>query len=213
MTSAPARHNRRADPIARATLNTMETAYIGMGGNLPTWAGPPEATLAEALHWLAQLGRITRCSSLYSTAPVGFADQPRFVNAAVALETELSPRQLLGELLQIERKFGRDRSSGIQNGPRTLDLDLLLYGDLVIRETDLEIPHPRLAERVFVLAPLADIAPGLIEITRQASVAELLHNLQAQSDAIYPVESDAWPADAPGEHDDAAGAGNADADR
>ncbi len=176
----------------------METAYIGMGGNLPSWAGAPENTLTEALEWLAHLGRVPRRSSRYRTAPVGFADQPRFVNAAVALKTELSPRHLLEELLRIERAFGRDRSSGIQNGPRTLDLDLLLYGDRVICEVGLEVPHPRLPARAFVLTPLAEIAPALKVAARQMSVAELLHNLQSrfpsESDAIVPLESDVWRA-------------------
>lgn len=171
-----------------------------MGGNLPTWAGAPDATLAEAVHWLAQVGRVTRRSSLYSTAPVGYADQPRFVNAVAALETELSPRHLLQDLMRIERAFGRDRSGGIQNGPRTLDLDLLLYGDRVICAAGLEIPHPRLQEREFVLVPLAEIAADVRVAARQMSVAELLHNLQSrfpsESHAIIPVESDVWRAGA-----------------
>ncbi len=193
----------------------METAYIGMGGNLPSWAGAPENTLTEALEWLAQLGCVTCRSSLYSTAPVGYADQPRFVNAAVALETELSPRHLLEELLRIERKFGRDRSSGIQNGPRTLDLDLLIYGDRVISEAGLEVPHPRLPERIFVLTPLAEIAPTVKDAARQISVAELLHNLRSrfpsESDAIVPLESDVWRAGGVGRPSHDVRAGGADA--
>jgi len=137
----------------------MRTAYIGMGGNLASWAGAPEATLAAAALRLESLGRVTSRSSLYSTAPVGFAAQPRFVNAVVALETELEPRELLDGLLAIEQEFGRDRAAGFANGPRTLDLDILLLGDLEIREPGLVIPHPRLAERAFVLAPLNEIAP------------------------------------------------------
>jgi len=125
----------------------MRTAYIGMGGNLASWAGPPEATLTAAALRLETLGRVTRRSSLYSTAPVGFAGQPRFVNAVIALETELEPRPLLEALLSLEREFGRDRSAGFVNGPRTLDLDLLLIDGLRISEPGLEIPHPRLAER------------------------------------------------------------------
>lgn len=176
----------------------METAYIGMGANLPSWAGEPEATLAEALEWLGQTGYVRAASSLYSTAPVGYADQPRFLNAVVELQTALTPRALLDELLRIERAFGRDRSSGLQNGPRTLDLDILLYGDHVIREADLEIPHPRLAERAFVLVPLAEIASNLVTAAHRVSVADLLHNLQArfpsEKNAIVRFESDVWRA-------------------
>src|ERR1700723_1826317 len=106
----------------------MEIAYIGLGGNVPSAAGEPAATLAASVVRLSELGRVVRRSRLYSTAPVGLADQPRFVNAAVSLETEISARELLEALLGIERDFGRDRTNAIPNGPRTLDLDILLYG-------------------------------------------------------------------------------------
>ena len=122
----------------------MRIAYIALGANLASWVGPPEATLAAAAERLKNLGRITAQSSLYSTEPVGFAEQPRFVNAVVALETELEPRALLNKLLVIEKEFGRDRSASIPNGPRTLDLDILLMGHLEINEPGLELPHPRL---------------------------------------------------------------------
>lgn len=195
----------------------METAYIGMGANLPSPAGPPEVTLAEAVEWLDQCGRVMRRSSLYSTAPVGVADQPRFLNAAVALETELTPRRLLEELLRIERAFGRDRSSGVRNGPRTLDLDLLLYGDRVISESGLEIPHPRLAERAFVLVPLAEIASNVMDAVRQLPIAVLFENLQtrfpSQTDAIVRIESVVWRAGVVAGGGGAAGGSTPDADR
>src|SRR5579871_2605486 len=133
----------------------MQIAYIGMGGNVATSFGEPDGTLAAAAERLESLGRIVRRSSVYSTAPIGYADQPRFMNAVIALETSLGPRGLLENLLSIEREFGRDRSAGIPNGPRTLDLDVLFFGDYVIHEFDLDIPHPRLASRAFVLVPLA----------------------------------------------------------
>src|SRR5580693_7379762 len=117
----------------------MQTAYIGMGANLPSQAGTLEATLAAAAARLESLGHVTRRSSLYSTEPVGFAAQPRFVNAVVALETELEPRDLLQGLLAIEKEFGRDRAAGFVNGPRTLDLDILLFDDRTICEPGLEI--------------------------------------------------------------------------
>ena len=107
-----------------------------MGGNLASMAGPPEATLAAAALRLESLGRVTRRSSLYSTAPVGFAAQPRFMNAVVALATELGPRELLDGLLVIELEFGRERAAGIANGPRTLDLDILLLGELEVISRD-----------------------------------------------------------------------------
>jgi 2-amino-4-hydroxy-6-hydroxymethyldihydropteridine diphosphokinase len=169
-----------------------------MGGNLASWAGAPEATLAAAALRLESLGRVARRSSLYSTAPVGFAAQPRFVNAAVALETEWEPRELLDGLLAIEREFGRERAAGFANGPRTLDLDILLYGDLKIRQPGLEIPHPRLAERLFVLAPLNEIAPGIVVPGSGENVAQLFAGLLQGSkhefDAVVRVQSDAWDA-------------------
>src|SRR5271157_2774030 len=135
----------------------MPTAYIGMGANLAGPAGSPETTLAAAASRLESLGRVAGRSSLYSTVPVGFADQPHFLNAVVALDTNLAPHALLDRLLRIEKEYGRDRVSGIPNGPRTLDLDILLYGDLQIIGPSLEIPHPRLADRAFVLVPLNEI--------------------------------------------------------
>jgi 2-amino-4-hydroxy-6-hydroxymethyldihydropteridine diphosphokinase len=178
----------------------MRTAYIGMGGNLASWAGTPEATLAAAVLRLASLGRVTHRSSLYSTEPVGFAEQPRFINAVVALETELEPQKLLKELLAIELEFGRDRSEGFTNGPRTLDLDILLFGDLKIAEAGLEVPHPRMAERAFVLIPLNEIAPLLVDPESGLTVSQLLQSLQQKSgskaDAAVAIQSDIWRADA-----------------
>ncbi|HLY41381.1 MAG TPA: 2-amino-4-hydroxy-6-hydroxymethyldihydropteridine diphosphokinase [Terracidiphilus sp.] len=171
----------------------MHTVYIGMGANVPSAAGPPPATLAAAVDELASLGHIVMRSSLYTTDPVGYADQPQFINAVIALETCLQPRELLDRLLAIERLFGRDRSSGIQNGPRTLDLDILLMDDLKISEPGLEIPHPRLAERAFVLVPLNEIAPQALVPRHDKTVAELLRNLlesERQSHAVVPIQAD-----------------------
>ena len=169
-----------------------------MGANLASWAGAPEATLAAAARRLESLGRVVRRSSLYSTAPVGFAAQPRFVNAVVELETKLEPRELLDGLLAIEQEFGRDRTAGVVNAPRTLDLDILLYGDLEIREQGLVIPHPRLSERAFVLIPLNEIAPQAVVPGVAKTVGQLLTKLieaaKAESGAVIPVESEAWGA-------------------
>jgi 2-amino-4-hydroxy-6-hydroxymethyldihydropteridine diphosphokinase len=169
----------------------MRTAYIGMGGNMASWAGEPAATLAAAALRLESLGRVVCRSSLYSTVPVGYAAQPRFVNAVVGLETELEPKELLRGLLAIEMEFGRDRALSIRNGPRTLDLDILLFGDLVIGEPGLEIPHPRLAERAFVLIPLNEIAPDAV-VPRAGTVVQLLEGSQTKSDAVVRLQSDTW---------------------
>lgn len=186
----------------------MQTAYIGMGSNLASPTGEPEATLAAAAARLERMGRVVARSSLYSTEPVGFAEQPRFLNAAVALETELDPHGLLEGLLRVEREFGRDRLAGIPNGPRTLDLDILLYGQERISEPGLEIPHPRLAERGFVLVPLGEIASNAVHASRQVTVAQLLNDWlnrhTTDTDAVVLVQSDAWRAGSGG--GDAAGA-------
>jgi 2-amino-4-hydroxy-6-hydroxymethyldihydropteridine diphosphokinase len=159
--------------------------------------------MAAAADRLGSLGRVVSRSSLYSTEPVGFAAQPRFVNAVVQLETELEPQQLLDGLLRIEHEFGRDRAASVPNGPRTLDLDILLLGDLTVNEPELDIPHPRLADRAFVLIPLAQIAPLLLVPGHHKTVVQLLRNLPANpesksdaSDAVVPFEDDSWSAGA-----------------
>jgi 2-amino-4-hydroxy-6-hydroxymethyldihydropteridine diphosphokinase len=176
----------------------MQTAYIGMGSNMASEAGTPEATLAAAAVRLKSLGRVVGRSRLYSTEPVGFADQPKFLNAVVALETELEPRALLAALLRIEKEFGRDRSAGIANGPRTLDLDVLLFGTLKINEPGLEIPHPRLGDRGFVLIPLNEIASNVEDVRRHKTVTQLLQDWQSQNlsetNAVVPIQSDVWTA-------------------
>jgi 2-amino-4-hydroxy-6-hydroxymethyldihydropteridine diphosphokinase len=175
----------------------MPLAHIALGANLPSPAGPPEATLAAAAARLAFLGHIAARSSLYSTAPVGLADQPRFLNAVAALGTTLTPLELLGAVLLIEREFGRDRTASLPNGPRTLDLDILFYGDLVLSEAGLEIPHPRLAQRAFVLVPLHEIAPGLRDPRSGKTVTQLLTELSLSpaplASSVVPIASALWP--------------------
>ena len=134
-------------------------AYVGLGSNL----GEREATLWKALEGLGATEgiEVVAVSSFRETDPVGVVDQPRFVNAAAALETSLPPRELLERLLDVERSLGRDRAVEERWGPRTVDLDLLLYGGESIDEPGLEVPHPRLAERAFVLEPLLELDPDL----------------------------------------------------
>lgn len=135
----------------------MSLAYIALGANL----GDPAATVNAAFAALDQLpeSRLLAKSALYRTAPVGIADQPEFVNAAALIDTTLAPEALLDALLGIEQTFGRIRAE--RNGPRTLDLDLLLYDELTLATPRLTLPHPRLHLRAFVLQPLADLAPDL----------------------------------------------------
>jgi 2-amino-4-hydroxy-6-hydroxymethyldihydropteridine diphosphokinase len=149
-------------------------AYVGVGANL----GDPRRQLAEAIRQLAaEEGiEVAAVSSLRSTRPVGYEAQPRFLNGAALIETELDPRALLARLLAIERRLGRVRGEGPRFGPRTIDLDLLLYGDEQIDEPGLQIPHPRLHERRFALEPLAELDPEL-EIPGRGPVQALLAGL------------------------------------
>jgi 2-amino-4-hydroxy-6-hydroxymethyldihydropteridine diphosphokinase len=145
-------------------------AYVGLGANL----GDREPTLRAAVEALAaEEGiEVVAISTLRETDPVGVSEQPQFLNGAAALETTLSARELLDRLLEIEQRFGRVRIPG-EHGPRTLDLDLLLYGGEVIGEPGLTVPHPRLHERRFVLEPLAELVPGLV-VPGRGTVESLL---------------------------------------
>ena len=151
----------------------MTRAYVGLGANI----GDRERTLREAVDALgAEEGiEVAAVSALRETDPVGVGEQPRFLNGVAALETSLGARELLDRLLAVEQRFGRIRVPGEQ-GPRTLDLDLLLYGDEVIDEPGLTVPHPRLHERRFVLEPLAELAPGLV-VAGRGDVESLLSGL------------------------------------
>jgi 2-amino-4-hydroxy-6-hydroxymethyldihydropteridine diphosphokinase len=153
----------------------MTRAYVGLGANL----GDGEAMLRAALEQLAAEPevKVVGVSAFRDTAPVGLTDQPRFVNAAAAVETTLTSRALLDRLLGIERRLGRTRE-GPRFGPRTIDLDLLLFGDERIAEPDLEVPHPRLHERLFALEPLADLDPDLV-VPGRGALADLVAGLQS----------------------------------
>jgi len=151
----------------------MARAYIGLGANL----GDREVTLPSAVAALdATEGvQVVAVSSFRETEPVGYLDQPTFLNGAAAVETTLSPRELLDALLAVERSLGRTRE-GPRFGPRTIDLDLLLYGDESVDEPGLTVPHPRLHERAFALEPLAELDPGLV-VPGHGPLETLLRNL------------------------------------
>ena len=150
---------------------------MGLGSNL----GDREGTLRAAVGRLRGLPQthVVAVSTFRNTDPVGYVDQPRFLNGAVELDTRLEPRDLLDALLELERAFGRTRAGGPPHGPRTLDLDLLLYGEDEIYEPELEVPHPRLHERRFVLDPLAELDPAL-EVPGKGTVQALLARLDSE---------------------------------
>jgi len=156
----------------------LVTAAIALGSNLPSAFGRPDENLHEALRRMAALGRVTAVSSFHTTEPVGYVDQPKFVNAAALLETSLAPLDLLHGLLAIEHAMGRDRATVPAKGPRMIDLDLLLYGQTVMQSAELTLPHQAMHERAFVLAPLAEIAPEMVHPGLGKSVAEMLELLR-----------------------------------
>jgi 2-amino-4-hydroxy-6-hydroxymethyldihydropteridine diphosphokinase len=153
-------------------------AYVGLGSNL----GERETMIRLALEQLATLPEtdLGRVSSLYDTTPVGDLEQPNFLNAVAGVETDLTARQLLWNLLLIERRLGRVRSPQARYGPRTIDLDLLLYGDQVIDEPELTVPHPELARRAFVLVPLVELEPTLVHPVLGDTMVALLARLKAR---------------------------------
>ncbi|HXZ11616.1 MAG TPA: 2-amino-4-hydroxy-6-hydroxymethyldihydropteridine diphosphokinase [Candidatus Sulfotelmatobacter sp.] len=164
----------------------MKTVYLSLGSNI----GDRAANLARAIEALPARGvRVTRQSSVYETEPVELREQAWFLNCVVEVETDLMPLQLMHALHAIEREMGRVRRVG--KGPRLIDIDILLFGTSVVRTAELEIPHPRMAERRFVLVPFAEIAPGVRHPILQKTIAELLAETPDRS------EVRAWPKELP----------------
>lgn len=152
----------------------MALAAVALGSNLPGRAGSREANLDGAIEAMGALGTVVARSRWIETDPVGYVGQPAFLNGAALLHTTHLPEDLLQRLLSIEQDFGRDRSHAIAKGPRTLDLDLLFYDDVVLHRPELVLPHPAMAERRFVLEPLADIAPEWLHPVWKKTVREML---------------------------------------
>jgi 2-amino-4-hydroxy-6-hydroxymethyldihydropteridine diphosphokinase len=148
-------------------------AYLSLGSNI----GDREVHLRDAIVRLSPCGQVKTVSSFYETEPVEFTDQEWFMNCAVALETELAPDQLIARLLEIEKEMGRERNQ--KKGPRIIDIDILLFGDLVVNAPDLTIPHPAMTTRRFVLEPLTEIAPEVLHPVLKKTIRELLEELPA----------------------------------
>ena len=156
----------------------MTTAYLGLGSNL----GDRENNLRMAVSLLRQQVSLLALSSVYETEPWGYISQPTFLNLVCAVEASLSPQELLALAQGVERELGRVPT--FRYGPRTMDVDILLYGDEVIETDDIQIPHPLFSERAFVLVPLAEIAPGLVHPALGKSMAELFKEVSGKEKVV-----------------------------
>ncbi|HLV86829.1 MAG TPA: 2-amino-4-hydroxy-6-hydroxymethyldihydropteridine diphosphokinase [Candidatus Sulfotelmatobacter sp.] len=162
-----------AAPTFTGMASTTHLAYVSLGSNL----GDREAQLHAAVDRLANLGRVTATSSIYETEPVELTSQPWFLNSVVSLATKETVQDLLHQLLAIERDLGRDRLLSPKKGPRVIDIDILLFDDLILQSPSLTIPHPAMHQRRFVLEPLAEIAPSARHPILEKSVEEMLADL------------------------------------
>ncbi len=161
----------------------MLTFHLALGSNLPSPAGSPAETLEAALADLSALGNLLARSTFHTTEPVGFTDQPPFLNAAAVLQTRYPPHHLLDRLLEIELRYGRDRAASFPNGPRTLDLDILLCNGFVLHSQALQLPHPRMHRRAFVLLPLQEIAAQQLHPVLNQTVSQLVRALAFRKSA------------------------------
>lgn len=160
----------------------LRRIFLGLGSNL----GDREANLRRALAELAGPKlRLTGTSAIYETEPIGFVNQGWFLNIAAEFATDLFPKQLLLRLQRVERSMGRQRT--VKDGPRVIDIDILLYGSAVVKAPDLEIPHPRYRERRFTLAPLAELAPTMKDPVTGRTMTELLSALRGQTARRLPA--------------------------
>lgn len=159
--------------------NQKEIVYLSLGSNL----GDREANLEAVFRELPPQITVMASSSIYQTEPWSFQDQPDFFNQVIQTETVLSPRELLSYLKKIEKKIGRKPS--FLYGPRLMDIDILLYGDQVVHEEELIIPHEKMFERAFVLVPLAEIAPGLMHPECDMTISDLLNTIDTSGVSLY----------------------------
>lgn len=165
-----------------------KTVYLSLGSNLGDRQGHLQAAIAS----LRKIGSVIGVSSLYETEPVDERHQPWFLNCAVSLETELMPRQMLSAIQTIEHELGRRRNRGQPKGPRTLDIDILLFGNSVINTASLTVPHPSLHQRRFVLEPLAEISPDVPHPVLKQTIRELRDALPANAGAVRRLSAPSW---------------------
>lgn len=164
----------------------MANVLLGLGSNV----GEPLDNLREAISRLSDICLVSRVSSVYKTEPVGFADQDWFLNCALTAETSLTPNELLDRILRVEIAMGRERS--IRNGPRVIDIDILLFDDLQMATDDLSIPHPRMHQRAFVLHPAAEVAPDMQHPVLQVSIKQAFDELK-DAEQVEQISAPAWP--------------------